>query len=916
MARDAGAPGAPLAHARVRLLRDQDGYHVPFADTVTDASGSARIEAPSGAFWLLVEAPGRARRSERLLFDGDRRRLRVRLPAAEPLQVNVIDEAERPVAEATVLVQGSDPLPQGALTSAEGVALFGAVAEEIEDIRVNARGYDSSVVRPTSRNVTIRLNAPASLAVTVLDGAGRAVAGAEVLLGGLGFWPPRQAQSGPDGVAHMRGLSQGTYDLKAQSGARVSKALVGITLQPGERGQVELELESGRFIPVRVSDGAAGDASPVVGADVVLVEDGLSPFPIQGRTGADGSVTLGPLPPGSAALSVRADGFVPESGVPVPKDAAQEIHIALVRGGRLLGQVVDPDGLPIEGARLEVVGNDLHGRPIARHSGTLNVPRSFFQRSFAAPLPLVPLGELGVMPGPLPFPGMPASGPPPSAAWSSDLDGNYRLDDVPPGRVQVLVRHPDFVESLSDSVTLEPGGEARLRVVLERGATLEGRLIDAAGRPVARARIDAVAPHATQQQTVLSAADGYFAFGGVSLEVDLFVARPQDRYRFVLRRALELEAGKTHQVELVLPVERPATSVVVTGPGGEPIAEAQVSLLSLDPDAPFRQTLYSDASGQALLPDAAGLRGTLRVQAAGHAPFEAQLGSVPERVEVSLARAVAVTGRITHVRGRQGLADAEVVLIQEGERRTTFSDHDGDYEFLDVSPGAAKVSVAHPEFSSQTFKVMIAETGRVDRPFELDPIELEEAGSVSGTVVDASGAPVRGARVGVGLVPAFLPAGPVPPGMVQSDASGHFELHGVREGRVTVSAYAAGAGRGSVSDVDIVARETTTGVEIQLGGAALEAESGALANVAVTLGERARGSRNDVVIVDVAAGSEAERAGLRSEDVLASVDGTPAENMADARRWLGGNDGSDVIVEVWRGEELLTLRVRREPVRR
>jgi S1-C subfamily serine protease len=257
-----------------------------------------------------------------------------------------------------------------------------------------------------------------------------------------------------------------------------------------------------------------------------------------------------------------------------------------------------------------------------------------------------------------------------------------------------------------------------------------------------------------------------------------------------------------------------------------------------------------------------------------------------------------------------------VVLIQEGERRTTFSDREGDYEFLDVSPGAARVSVAHPEFSSQTLKVTIAETGRVDRPFELDPIELEEAGSVAGTVVDTSGAPVRGARVGVGLVPAFLPAGPVPVGMVQSDASGHFELRGLREGRVTVSAYAAGIGRGSVSDVAIVARETTTGVEIQLDGAPVEAESGALANVAVTLGERARGSRNEVVIVDVAAGSEAERAGLRSEDVLSSVDGAPAGNMADARRWLGGNDGSDVIVEVWRGEELLTLRVRREPVRR
>jgi hypothetical protein len=526
------------------------------------------------------------------------------------------------------------------------------------------------------------------------------------------------------------------------------------------------------------------------------------------------------------------------------------------------------------------------------------------------------MGELGVMAGPLPSPGMPSVGPAPSAAWASDLDGNYHLDDVPPGRVQLLARHPEFVESLSDAVTLEPGGEARLRVVLQRGAALEGRLVDVLGQPVPGARIEALAPHGTQQQTVLTGSDGRFAFGSVPREVHLLVARPEDRYRFVLRHALELAAGEKREVELVLPAERDMVAVLVTADDAQPIPDAQVSVLSLDPDTPLRETSYSDASGQSQVADARGIHALLRVQAAGFRSFEVELDEMPSRVSVSLEPGVTVAGRITQVRGRQGVAGAEVVLVQDGKRQSRSSDADGLFEFVDVAPGRATVSVSHPEFSSVEAEVSIARTGRADRAFQLDPFDLTEAGAVSGTVVDALGKPVRGARVGLGVVPAFLPIGAAPPqGIVQTDAAGRFELRGVGVGRVTLSAYAAGLGRGSITDVDVAAGETTADLQIQLDAADSDAQSSALANVAITLGERDGVDGTEVVIVDVASGSEAERAGLLVGDLLWSVDGVPIEEMSDARRRLGGSDGSDVIIELGRDGEPVAVRVRREPVR-
>jgi hypothetical protein len=272
-------------------------------------------------------------------------------------------------------------------------------------------------------------------------------------------------------------------------------------------------------------------------------------------------------------------------------------------------------------------------------------------------------------------------------------------------------------------------------------------------------------------------------------------------------------------------------------------------------------------------------------------------------------------GRVTQVRGRQGLAGARVVLLQGGQRRLTESDAEGEFEFREASPGRARISVSHAGFATRSVDRSIPATGRADRAHDVGAIDLEEAGSVSGTVLDAEGEPVAGARVGLGLVPAFLPLGSEPAGMAQSDAAGRFTLDGVPVGRVRLSAYAAGVGRGSLNDVEIRPGDTTGPLEIVVRGGDRDPGTEGLANLAVTLGERAGAAGIEVVIVDVAAGSEAERAGLHAGDLVRAVDGVEVEDMSDARRALGGSDGSDVIVDVDRQREALSINVRREAVR-
>jgi C-terminal processing protease CtpA/Prc len=70
------------------------------------------------------------------------------------------------------------------------------------------------------------------------------------------------------------------------------------------------------------------------------------------------------------------------------------------------------------------------------------------------------------------------------------------------------------------------------------------------------------------------------------------------------------------------------------------------------------------------------------------------------------------------------------------------------------------------------------------------------------------------------------------------------------------------------------------------------------------------------VIVSVAETSEAERVGLAVGDVLRSIDGKPVTGMKKARQGLSGRPATDVLVEVERAGERITLRVARETLRR
>ena len=328
--------GPPIAGARVRVLWGRDGRYFLAGDGRTDAAGAVTLKKlPRGEIWVTVDAENWARSSTTLVIGAEPRTAKVRLRAAESLSVLVKDGEGNPLPLATVLVTGGDPLPFGALTDGAGLAAFDRVGPSPWVVKASARGYESVTRSGVDGDVEIVLRELGSLEVKVVDEGGAPVGGASVSIVGSSLFPARRTETDKTGVSRIAGLLGGVYDLRAVHERSVSQTVIGYRLDKGEHAQVTLRLMPGRMVMALVTEGA-DDPAPIVvsGADVMLTESGISSFPLYGRTGPDGTVTLGPIAEGHATLAARARGFVARAAVSVPEELPDSpIRIPLLKGG-------------------------------------------------------------------------------------------------------------------------------------------------------------------------------------------------------------------------------------------------------------------------------------------------------------------------------------------------------------------------------------------------------------------------------------------------------------------------------------------------------------------------------------------------------------------------------------------------------
>ncbi|NOU33635.1 MAG: PDZ domain-containing protein [Polyangiaceae bacterium] len=919
------AEGKPTEGARVRAFHG-DSRGVTVAGTAkTDAAGDATLgNLPSGETWLIADRAGHSRASQWLILATGPRDATLELGTEASVDVVVMDEKGRPV-DAEVEVSGGDPIPVGGHTDAKGEVHIGGLSGERFSVLGRARGFDDMVqqnVRAGSR-VALVMTHLAALSVLVVDPAGKPAPDADVQITSTVLWPPRATRTGADGRVRIGSLGSGSYSMHATKGSLVAPTEMGILLGRGEEQTIKLTLQAGIYLTARVVEAGEEPDRGVERADVTLVENGLSAFPLEGRTGKDGRVRIGPILPGAASITANADDFVPAGPLSLPDPVPAEMRIPMERAGTIEGRVVDARGFPVGSAQLRVLGTDFQGQPFEDDPGS-RAFRSAHLATMAAPTPaLIPAGELGVMPGPVPpipgalgaslLPNTPMMGSKRPEPWVTRADGTFRIEAATPGRVRVLARHPEFVEAFSDTVTLTARGIAHVDIVMGKGGTLEGKVVDESGRGVEGARVTLAARQGNMERSVRTASDGSFAFAAVPVEVSVSVTRDDDPTSVVARATATVPEDKKREITLIVPAPRGNVAVRVDDDRGYALDNVQVSAASLDPAEPRRATAFTDKRGEATLASLRGLPLRVELRAPGFAPKTATVTAEMTALRVALAPAESVHGEIRSRRG-DPVEGAEITLFGDGGSQRAVSAPDGSWEIGGLGAGSATVRVRKSGFAPGVRTVNVPES-RGRRPFEAPRIELSEEGVVEGVVVDDRNDPVPGARVSKDAAPVYLTPGSPALGVAIADARGRFRLGELAEGPLTLDAYAPDFGRARSEPLRVERGRTQRDVRIVLRKQAEKAESSnAAATVAVTLGET--GEPREVVVAAVTEGSGADRGGLRPDDTLVDVDGKAVRTIAEARMRLSGPMGDDVIVRVRRAERTLVLRIARDLARK
>ncbi|MFZ5803357.1 MAG: carboxypeptidase regulatory-like domain-containing protein [Acidobacteriota bacterium] len=424
--------------------------------------------------------------------------------------------------------------------------------------------------------------------------------------------------------------------------------------------------------------------------------------------------------PGTVTVRVAAPPWAEaREEVEVPPGQRVTKTITLTPGARCRLQVTDPHGRPLAGVTAQVTRR---GQGTVWYSGQ--------------PRPVI-------------------------AEGSSDRDGMMVLEPLLPGPVEITLVKAGFVKR-TVNVELPPEGKDLGAVVMEPGASLQGRVVDEKGEGIASAQVyvsaDSDVPFGESTETDEA---GFFQFPDLPRSGVVFLrAEKQNR---VSSRPLKVELPSP-PVELVVPGGRVIVGRVVRATDGKPIAAARVyatevltrvvggfsgmSVRSLGPgvetdnDGIFRLEV-GDSPSIELHVRAKGFRETSR-------QVRMEPGEKPRPLLIQLEEGLVLAGRVIEPSGRPAVGVAVRLETERQQARglavgsrikvwSSVTDGEGRFRVADLPPGRYEVMAQTPEGWRAR---EVAEAGREDLELELEP-----TGTLTVTVKDKSGAPVAGASV-------------------------------------------------------------------------------------------------------------------------------------------------------------------------
>jgi hypothetical protein len=733
--------GRPVAGAEVRAEGDESWTAPP--PERSDARGEFHLDGVvPGEYTVVAREGGRAPGIAAAVVEADGEAT-VSLTVSDGGYAvgRVVDSESRPIA-GRVRVEGwngrslptfaSDTLAAGAAGGNGSFALgplpLGSLAVAASAPRFATRRVDADVAA-RGRTVDlgdIVLDAGLAIRGRVHDREGNGIAGAEVSAARHGSGTPSEGEavSEADGGFVVGGLEAGSHDVWARApGYALGEATAASGGDP-----VDVVLEPGGEIAGRVVD---ADGSPVEDAQLSAEDESRPPGPGRFASGrsdeGDGRFLLRDVAAGKYALQVRAGsrGEAALADVRVAAGRATNVGtIALARGGRLQGTVVDSEGSGIAGATV-VAQRDAHRR-----------------------------GN--------PF------------QTQTDSTGAFELRGLPAGSLYVSAAHPAYAAAPAVTATVEPDREpVPVRIVLPRGGTIEGRALYRDGRPFIGGRVSSYPIDArvrvTGTDTVAIAGDGSFLLDHVPAArtmVTLMAFTPAQAMVYgpssniltsVAEREVEVREGERVSLDLAL------RDVVVTGHvtrGGQREPGVLVSVMT-GGGTSVRAWGGSSAARLAAPgppPVAAATRDDgsyeLLVFAPGPAYVELNGGGqaypmreveIPdaERFELDLEiGSTTVSGIVVDRDGGAPVAEASVALMKEGSGGSSGeSAPDGRFSIA-VEPGDYRVEARARDRQPTSQPLSVGPSGVPDLR-----IEMERGLEIRGRLADASGAAAPGYAV-------------------------------------------------------------------------------------------------------------------------------------------------------------------------
>ena len=490
-------------------------------------------------------------------------------------------------------------------------------------------------------------------------------------------------------------------------------------------------------------------------------------------TDADGNYAFRALTPGLYEVVVLHDEYLPSrDGRAVVETEAREparCDVTLQPGRRIAGRVVDQGGQPVADA---VVSFDTTERAETRGIGKMMQL-------------IVDLADGQFVT---------------ARSGRSAADGTFRSPALPPLMHELKVKTKGYALA---TVAKVPAGTDNVFIELSRGVTVVGRVVRPDGEPISGAKVGALPPSPNlrgnpammamaeidflgeKRHSTESGEDGKFKIAGVAEGVYDFVIKAEG-FPEATSRAF-VEKGVHDLGDIEVPHAHSITGVVM-GHDGFAVADARVWITAgTNSGTPFAQQLVVSESttgekGRFVLGELKDRKFTVRVEHAEHGEMSLEGVAAGEDITLRFEKSVPVTLLVIDAESEDPLRGVRFQLWGPGISSVSVrtSDDEGRVELVVPEPQAKDDETTAPHSFVANKPGYQPESGQLDlAATDAQEVRLQRSFVVAGTVTDANGQPVEGARLEFeipGLPPTALRLQPGGPQPTFSDAEGDFEL--------------------------------------------------------------------------------------------------------------------------------------------